>query len=111
MEIEAIIIFPNCARILQKKSRFHSKQVGWATKMWTLIDNNGLYWEAKIKDGRKYSIYTLSLEKKRRFASKISKQTGCRIIYLDKKRAKKIIMNLRRGMFQPIPFREKDLCR
>jgi len=113
MNIEAVIIFPNIKSIFHTKSRYPREKIGWATTVWTLTEDNGLYWRMNSRytlgPSRK-RIHTLSTEKKKRFASKLAREFNCKIIYLDKRRASDSIGAFD-GSFNNIPFMEKDLCR
>lgn len=113
MQIEAIIIFPNIKNIFHTKSRYPREKIGWATTVWTLTEDNGLYWRMRRIYGlipKQNRIHTLSTEKKKRFASKLAREFNCKIIYLDKRRASDSIGTFD-GSFKDIPFMEKDLCR
>lgn len=112
MKIEAVIIFPNIKSIFHTKSRYPRKKIGWATTVWTLTEDNGLYWRISSMyfSPHQKRIHTLSTEKKKRFASKLARESGCKIVYLDKRRAADSIGAFD-GSFKDIPFMEKDLCR
>lgn len=111
MQIKAVIVFPNIKSIFHTKSRYPREKIGWATTVWVLTENNGLYWRMNSRyNPNRQRIHTLSTEKKKRFASKLAREYNCKIIYLDKGRAAASIGTFD-GSFKDIPFLEKDLCR
>lgn len=108
MQIKAVIVFPNVASIFHTKSANRSEKIGWITTIWTL-KGGGLYWEMdKLLPTPIERFHTLSLDKKKLFASKLAKEFGYKIIYLDKRRANHII-RMSGDNFQTITFRKGDI--
>lgn len=108
LKIKAVIVFPNVTRIFHTKSQSPSEKIGWATTVWVLIEDDGLYWEVDKMGPNPEMLHTLSTEKKKRFASKLARESNYKIIYLDKNRANDSVSN-KNGTFKNIPFRVGDI--
>ena len=101
-------MFPNVTGIFHTKSENPSEQIGWATTVWVLIEDDGLYWEVDKMGPNPERLHSLSTEKRKRFASKLARESNYKIIHLDKKRARASVSN-KNGSFKNIPFRVGDL--
>lgn len=106
MKIEAIIIFPNVGGIFHLRNKINKYyRVGWVTTKWQLTQmDNKTFWKRVTSR----SVFTLSLDKKKREA----KRFNLPIIYLDKERAKYATgskQKISNRVLKNIPYREGDL--
>lgn len=102
MEIKRIFVFENSPRVFHTKAKNRRKQVGYPVCVWTLHNKGEYYWESVVMLNFEV-LYSLNSEKKRRWASMLSKKYNCKVIYTQ-------CRNMTQRMFSiMIPFKKDDL--
>lgn len=105
IKIKKIFVFDNNQRCFTIKGYNRKRQVGYPVAVWTLYSDEDYYWSTPSLMNVE-ALYNLNSEKKKRWASFLSRKYDCKIIYVKGERAKR----LRESMFSiNLPFRKGDL--
>ncbi len=106
MEIKRIFVFENNHRVFITKNKYSKNrkdyQVGYPVCVWHLTNRNVYRWVAQEHLG---VLRSLNTEKKKRFATALSRIHGCKIVYLNGNRP----YFIQNDFVLCMPFRKGDL--